>query len=209
MKKLHEFETLADAQIYPVVETKMLSGDQMRIFMIMTGLYGYFKNHTSDAQMAAYDNMFGGEFNFITGHPSDVTPLFQMMIAEEETPNVDTQLTSLLGLCQSYANNTSYPYADINQTEFDAVKLAYGDVTTVNLPWNKQSALKITLNEDLYEPSNVVLLYSNNVFSNENVGRPKRLHKAGTYGIDLTGVQKAGTLHINFNIKANVTCELV
>lgn len=117
-----DFDTLEQAQSYTETTTKMLSGDQMRIYMVLTGLYSYFKNHTSDAQSAAYDNMFGGEFNFIDGHPSNVSGLFQLMIDEEETPDVDTQLTTLLGYCQAYANQTSQPFAGLTQEEFDASK---------------------------------------------------------------------------------------
>lgn len=122
MKELHEFATLTDAQAYTDVTTKMISSDQMRIFMIQTGLYGYFKNHTSDAQMAAYDNMFGGEFNFINGHPSNVTPLFQLIISEAETPDKDAELTSLLNACIAFANKVTFPYIAVTQEEFDAAK---------------------------------------------------------------------------------------
>lgn len=97
------------------------------------------------------------------------------------------------------------PFSDVTQAQIDAYKTA----TTINLPWANQSKLRITLNTDLYEPSNCILFYSDDFLTNENVGRPKRLHKAGNYEIDLRGVQKTGTLHINFNINADATCELV
>lgn len=210
MKKLYEFETLEEAQTQTEPSNKMISGDQMRVFMIQTGLYGYFKNHTSDAQMAAYDNTFGGEFNFINEHPSNLTSLFQYMVAEEETPDVDNQLLSLLSLCQTYANQVSYPYSDVTQEEFNACKDAYSEEFNIELDWNNQRFLKLTLHDNLYEPKSVSLFFTDLVYTTpENLGTPKRLSDAGEYVIDMLGVQKTGKLIIKLPIKANITCELI
>ena len=109
------------------------------------------------------------------------------------------------------ANKTTYPFATIAQDQFDACKLAYSELTTQELEWDgRKTHLKITLHEDLYEPVNLTTFYTDVIYTTpENLGRPKRLHKAGEYIIDLTNVRKTGKLFVNFNIKASAECELV
>ena len=60
-------------------------------------------------------------------------------------------------MCIARSNIVTYPHANVTQPEFDAVKLAYGELTSIDLVWSNQSKLRITLNADLYEPSNCVL----------------------------------------------------
>lgn len=109
------------------------------------------------------------------------------------------------------ANRTTYPFTDIAQADFDACKLAYSELTTHELDWDGRSThLKITLHEDLYGTTNATTFFTDAIYTKpENLGRPKRLHKADEYIIDLTNVRKTGKLFVNFNIKANATCELV
>ena len=109
------------------------------------------------------------------------------------------------------ANKTIFPFQSINQEDLDACKLAYSDVTTTELEWDgRKTHLKITLHEDLHEPVNLTTFYTDAIYTTpENLGRPKRLHKASEYIIDLTNVRKTGKLFVNFNIKANADCELV
>lgn len=110
----------------------------------------------------------------------------------------------------SESNKKITPFSEIEESDFSAAKTAFTDLTIIDKVWdNKQRYLKVTLHEDLYEPTNVVLFYTDDIFTNENLGRPKRLHKAGEYIIDLTSIVKVGTLHVNFNINANADCELI
>jgi hypothetical protein len=109
------------------------------------------------------------------------------------------------------ANKVTYPFADITKEQLDACKLAYSGLTTHELDWDgRKTHLKITLHEDLYEAVNLTTFYADAIYTTpENLGRPKRVHKAGEYIIDLTNARKTGKLYVNFNIKANADCELI
>jgi hypothetical protein len=116
---LDEFTTLAEAQAYTITTHKMVSGDQMRIFMLLNGLYLYFRNHTEALQAAAFDNLQGAEYNFKSGHPSNVTALFDGMIIGEADSTIAAQLTSLKNDCVAFSNRESKPYEFVEQLEFN------------------------------------------------------------------------------------------
>ena len=120
--ELQDFATLEDARAYTVVSTKMISADQMRIFVVICGLYSYFKLHDGDYQMATYDNMIsGGEFNFINGHPSNITSLLDVMISLD--PPQGQNLAKLRDMCVYFANRVSFPFKDTTAEVFDDLKL--------------------------------------------------------------------------------------
>ena len=117
--KLDEFATLAEAHAYTITTQKMVSGDQMRIFMLLNGLYLYFKKHDEALQTAAFDNLQGAEYNFKNGHPSNVAALFDGMILGEADETVSTQLTSLKNDCIAFSNTDTKPYELVEQLEFN------------------------------------------------------------------------------------------
>ena len=116
--KLTDFNDLTEAHAYFTTQSKLVSADMMRVFMIQSGLYAYFKNHTEDLQMATYDNMSsGGEFNFMKGHASNVESLIDGMIAGDAINA--TALANLKTTCIAYSNVDTYEYANTTQEEFD------------------------------------------------------------------------------------------
>lgn len=119
--------------------------------------------------------------------------------------NSSQQLEKIIAL----ATETVDEFSGISIDDVTNYHNAYLTLTTKDIEWNNERYLRITLHDDLFEPSNVVTFFSNNIFTKENLGKSKRLDKAGVYIIDLTNVRKSATLHVNFNISANATCELI
>jgi len=121
---LEDFATLAEAQNYTITKQKMVSADQMRIFMLSNGLYLYFKASDKEFQSAAYDNLIGGEYNFKIGHPSNVVNLFDAMIATENNTAIADKLVTLKAECIAYSNHDTRPFEIVDQLEFNAAVAA-------------------------------------------------------------------------------------
>lgn len=136
MKTIQECIDLAEWRAQPLPVQKMISGSQMKAFVVTCGLYNWFKHHDGDSESATYDEMVGGgEFNMMTDHPSDITGLFDLMVdtADSTTTNIqpkpnapDPSITTpqaalgmLKAICLAYANKTTYPNAKCTQEEFD------------------------------------------------------------------------------------------
>lgn len=133
MKDFVDCIDIADAHAQYIDVKKMISGSQMKVFVVSQGLYGYFKNHTGDLESATYDELKGGEFNFINDHPSNISSLMDAIIyrsndATEVTlpdgskKTQQVALTALKAICESYANQKQYPYKDKTQQDLDAAK---------------------------------------------------------------------------------------
>ncbi|MBO9492075.1 hypothetical protein J7384_17065 [Endozoicomonas sp. G2_1] len=133
--KLSDFNTLSEAQAYSELKTKLISGSQMKIFVVGNGLYSYFKNHAGDLQAATYDELRGGEFNFINGHPSNVCAMLDAMIALSASEGnvtlldgtqvkVSDALTNLKNAAIVYANGAHKPFESVTQEQFDQAKAA-------------------------------------------------------------------------------------
>lgn len=131
---LQDFADLASAQAYSQPKTKLISGSQMKIFVVANGLYSYFKNHTGDLQAATYDELLGGEFNFIEGHPSNVGLMVDAMIAYADQEGrrvnildgsnitVKQAMINLKTQATAYANGTYKPFSEVTQEQFDQAK---------------------------------------------------------------------------------------
>ncbi|MBO9492220.1 hypothetical protein J7384_17800 [Endozoicomonas sp. G2_1] len=130
---LSDFPDLATAKSYSVSKTKLISGSQMKIFVVANGLYSYFKNHSGDLQAATYDELRGGEFNFIDGHPSNVSAMLDAMIALSASEGnvtlldgtqvtVSAALTNLKNAAIAFANGAHKPFESATQQQFDQAK---------------------------------------------------------------------------------------
>ncbi len=117
--------TLTEAQSYEELSTRMVEGGQMRIFLLETGLYLYFKNHSEEMQVATFDNLISGEpFNFITGHSSNVEGLLDVMAATEPEEEIKGKLDLLKQKCIFWCNPIKNPFAEITQAQLDIAKLS-------------------------------------------------------------------------------------
>lgn len=159
---LADFDTLDEAKAYALTNYKMVSADQMRIFMLVNGLYLYFKNHTEELVVAAFDNLSGGEYNFKNGHPSNVSSLFDGIIAMESDPEQAAKLIALKDMCIAFSNQDTRPYENVEQLEFNnavAAKALVGEQISTEttylggLPYivktNKELLITVTFDNEV------------------------------------------------------------
>tara|TARA_B110000902_G_scaffold228824_1_gene269174 strand:+ start:464 stop:1126 length:663 start_codon:yes stop_codon:yes gene_type:complete len=131
MKKLLDFESLAQAQTYPHYQGKMISPDIMLSFLTVFNLIDILDTPaerfdtpvTKEAKALRKAFTFGSEFNLIINHPSSQIVLLDQM----KTDNIISQ--SFVDYCISFANPVTYPYADVTQEDFDEVN-DFGEVIT-------------------------------------------------------------------------------
>lgn len=217
MKEFHKCTDIVDAHAQKETRTKLLATDGVSVTLGLPAInvYDFFMD-----SVAGLPRVIGtllhknSAWDFRSDSEDGVTNqyLFQELI--DGYAVIDVDLSNRLTLAKQAlvgdANKETYPYINKTQTELEAAKIAYSELTTMTLVWAKQRYLKITLHDDLYESKNATLFFTDSIYKTpENLGRPKRLHKAGEYIIDLSGVQRAATLHVNFNINANADCELI
>lgn len=215
VKPFFECADIAEAHAQKETINNVLSTDEMSVILILPNiyLYDYFDEATSGIKKVI-KKLLEKNTNWVFSNGTEEGEtnkyLFDIVINSEANEDIKARLMLLKDTLIHAANVDVFPYADKQQHDLDAAKLAYSteSLTVKNKVWNKERYVNITLHEDLYEPANVVLFYSDSFLINENLGRAKRLHKAGNYQIDLKGVQKTATLHVHFNINANATVEL-
>jgi hypothetical protein len=189
--QIKDFETLANAQAHEVEEGKLISAETMRIFIIKSGLYAYFKNNSSDLQMAAYDNLqSGGEFNFINSDSKSIAGLFDAMIAGDT--DYSAALTNLKSLCVSESNAMIQPFLSATLSQFNAVKGVY-TAKSINHVAGKD--IVMILNADLTEKVAATLWRVESGFIDENAGRNSHIETANKYRIDMSGI-KSGNYEV-------------
>ena len=131
MKKLLDFESLAQAQTYPHYQGKMISPDIMLSFLTVFNLIDILDTVaerldtpvTKEAKALRKAFTFGSEFNLIINHPASQIVLLNQM----KTDNIISQ--SFVDYCISFANPVTYPYADVTQEDFDEVN-DFGEIVT-------------------------------------------------------------------------------
>lgn len=119
MKQLSEFNTIAQARAYEVTTKKLISADTMRIFMLRSRTYKYFKEATCALAQAAMDTLnSNGEFNFMEGHSKNVLSLFDLIV-EAAPEDKKENLKYLESLCVAEANRISKPYENITDSDWE------------------------------------------------------------------------------------------
>lgn len=125
MKPLSEFATISQARAYEEKTKRLISADTMRILLLKTGLYSYFKEHGGGLQQATFDTLSSrGEFNFMEGHRKNVSGLFDLIVSGEEDEKISKSLVTLKSLCIAEANLITKPYSEVTDEEWTEVQLA-------------------------------------------------------------------------------------
>ena len=216
--------TLTEVQSYSEVKGKKLSADLMRSFLNhpQVQLYNYFKGATTDIEatligedyynigdlkMTTFDNMAGvGEFNFITGHPSDQTGLIDVLIYAETNPALQEQLSILKVVCLNYCNQLFYPFAEATQAQLNRAKDLFASKTITH---TAGKYIVLTLNADLAEKLAATTWLKETGFADENAGRNVYIQAAQRYKIDMSG-KKSGDYEIRVPLlDADFTVESV
>jgi hypothetical protein len=183
--KLKDFKTLPDAHAYETNEGRLISADRMRIFIVQSGLYSYFKNNSNDLQMAAYDNLqSAGQFNFIHGDSKSVVGLFDAMISSDA--EYSEELTALKNICVLSSNSSIKPFETTKLSQFNSSKGVY---TKKSIKHVAGKDIVITLNTDLPEEVAATLWRVESGFIDENAGRNVHIEIAQKYRIDMSGIK--------------------
>lgn len=124
MKRLQDFDNITQAKAYSLAEPKLIASDTMRILLLNTGLYTYFKQADTDLKAATWDTLqSGGEFNFMEGHRKNVTSLFDLIIAQEPSEEIQSKLKDLKAYCIQEANRVVYPFKSVTEEEYKIAEL--------------------------------------------------------------------------------------
>jgi len=224
---LKDFTTLAAAQAHTEINGKKLSADLMRAFLNdpTVQLYDYFKSAThsatqfdyfgssfniGDLKMTVYDNLTSaGEFNFITGHPSDQTTLMNVIIAAETNIAINQQLVNLKNICLAYCNSVSYPFLNATQLQFNYAKGIYTEKEVIG--YTQGQNVKVTLIDTLPENCAATTWAKDTIFDYENIGKLAHL-KVGTsvYKLKMDNLKVDGKLFVRVPFELfNYTVEAI
>lgn len=185
-------------------------------------LYNYFKGAATDAEptligtdyynvgdlkMTTFDNMAGvGEFNFITGHPSDQAALIDVLMYAEADPTIQTKLGALKALCLGYCNQEYSPFATVTQSQLNSAKGLFTRKTVVHTAGKH---IVLTLHANLLEKVAATVWVKETGFADENAGRNVYIQAAQKYRIDMSG-KKSGEYEIRVPLlDADFTVESV
>lgn len=197
-------KTLTEIQTHPEITGKKLSADLMRSFLNhpQVQLYNYFKGATSDAEptligtdyynvgdlkMTTFDNMAGvGEFNFITGHPSDQAGLIDVLMYAETDPAIQTKLGTLKALCLGYCNQEYLPFANATQSQINMIK---GVFTSKTITHTVGRELTVDLKNNLTERVAATLWLCRVGFADRSMGKNIHMQEINKYVIPTDGVK--------------------
>lgn len=159
MKKLKYFESAEAARLYscPMPEGgKLVSSDMMTQFMVVTGLYAWFRSQTDDLCLALMDRVRTSSlFNFTTSSPvgvANISLIDQLALAHNSDPALSEKLSNLKLYLLGYANPVGEPYSEITDFEFHVAKRDQEQIVS-NIPMDsKRHALEFELTDSLPLP---------------------------------------------------------
>ena len=199
--ELQDFSTLAEARAHTEIKGRVISPDLMVAFMATFGVGQAANVEEGEAAFALRNALqFGSEFNFITGHPSNVVDLLDQMASAAE---------AFKSHCIAYANQVISPFAETTLTQLNMAKGIYTEKEVIGYAQN--NTIKIAVIDVLPENCIATTWDCEDGYQPENFRKIEHL-KAGVTNFKLrTDRKKAdGNLFVRIPLENfDFTVELV
>lgn len=192
MTTLADFDSLEAAKAYTETATQKLSADRLDFALFQLGLTELFEaKETVFTRTVMRTLERGGEFNFIAGDAIGDQMVAQLsaVIADSAYSEFSDNLQQLLVFCQTYCNQTVYPFAESSLLQWNMAKGIYTAIPVV-----ADGYIKIVLEQDLDEACTITFWDVVDGCMDRNLCKPIRVQAKASYIHQLSGIKVVGAI---------------
>lgn len=127
MKLLKDFDSLNDAQLYPIPNDTTYNSNEMTVILLFNELFTYFETSTEPEQRAVFLRLSTASIFDFRSNQEDgliLQQLFATMIFNEQDYDIELKLTALRDYLVGASDRETFPYKDATEEEYQIAKLS-------------------------------------------------------------------------------------